>query len=181
MKLYYAALAVAGILLTFTGCSEAPDTRAADAKAIKDLETQWKAEYLAKDPDKLNAHYADDAVLMTPGSPAASTADARKELLKGLVNDPAFALSFEASSVEVAKSGDLAASRGTYTMTVTDPVTKKPVNDHGSYVTVYKKLAGAWKAVSDIVVSDVPTHPAVTKRSAAKRSETKKAAKKKKK
>jgi|GEM_PF-604170 len=177
MKCHYAAAALAGILLTLTGCSDAPDNRAADAKAIRDIETQWKSEYAAKELDKVGAHYADDAVLMTQGSPAASTAEARKELLKGMLADPAFALSFEATSVEVAKSGELAASRGTYTMTMTDPVTKKPVNDHGNYVTVYRKQTGTWKAVSDINVSDVPAHPAAT----AKKAPAKKAAAKKKK
>jgi hypothetical protein len=32
------------------------------------------------------------------------------------------------------------------------------MNDHGSYVTVYRKLAdGSWKAISDISTSEVPT------------------------
>jgi ketosteroid isomerase-like protein len=61
----------------------------------------------------------------------------------------------------VAGSGDLAYSRGTYTMTMTDPKTKKPVTDHGSYVTDYRKQPdGSWKAVADIVTSEVPMAPA---------------------
>jgi len=74
-----------------------------------------------------------------------------------MVADPAMSLKFQADRVEVAKSGDLAYTQGTYSMAMTDPATKNVVNDHGSYVTVYKKQAdGSWKSVSDIVTSAVP-------------------------
>ena len=50
---------------------------------------------------------------------------------------------------------------GTYTMTMTDSKTKKVMNDHGSYVTDYRKQPdGSWKAVADIVTSEVPMAPA---------------------
>ena len=40
---------------------------------------------------------------------------------------------------------------------MTNPKTKKPVTDKGKYVTVYKKQAdGSWKAVADILNSDMP-------------------------
>jgi hypothetical protein len=45
---------------------------------------------------------------------------------------------------------------------VTDPATKQPIHDKGSYATVYKKLAdGTWKAVSDIASSATPPGPAL--------------------
>jgi uncharacterized protein (TIGR02246 family) len=176
MKFRYAIQGTAALLLLLAGCSQtAPDTREADTKALKDLETQWNADYKSKDLDKAVAHYTADAVLMSPGAPAASTAEARKALIKELVDDPAGSLTFQTASVEVARSADLAASRGTYTMTMTDPKTKKPVTDHGSYVTVYKKQAdGMWKAVSDINVSDLPpVVPAAAKRAPARQGKKK--------
>jgi hypothetical protein len=40
---------------------------------------------------------------------------------------------------------------------VTDPQTKQIVNDHGSYVTTYRKQPdGTWKAIADIATSEVP-------------------------
>ena len=81
--------------------------------------------------------------------------------LKQMLADPVLTLKFEASRVEVASSGDMAYTQGSYTMTMTDPSTKKPINDKGSYVTVYKKQAdGSWKAVSDIASSATPPSPA---------------------
>ena len=42
-------------------------------------------------------------------------------------------------------------------MTMTDPKTKQPVTDHGKYVTIFRKQAdGKWKAVEDMISSDMP-------------------------
>lgn len=152
---------VALLSMLVAGCSQnAPDTREADAKALKDLETQWNQDFASKDVDKLAAHYADNAVLMGPGMPASSGKDAIRAELKEMLSDPALSLKFEASKVEVAKSGDLAYTQGSYTMTMTVPGSKQTMNDHGSYVTAYSKQPdGTWKAVADIATSEVPPTP----------------------
>jgi ketosteroid isomerase-like protein len=74
-----------------------------------------------------------------------------------MVADPTVSLKFQPTKVEVAKSGDVAYTQGTYTLTLTDPQTKQLINDHGSYVTTYRKQPdGTWKAVVDIATSEVP-------------------------
>lgn len=147
----------AGIALAMAACNQAPDTHDADVQAIKTLETTWNQDYAAKNPDKLASYYADDAVLMAPGMDPASGKDAVRKMIGQMVTDPALSLKFQASKVDAAKSGDMAFSQGSYTMTMTDSNTKQVVNDHGSYVTVYHKQAdGTWKVVSDIATSAVP-------------------------
>jgi ketosteroid isomerase-like protein len=92
--------------------------------------------------------------------PSTSGKDGIRTLLTQMIADPALALHFEASSVDVAKSGDLGYTRGKYTMDMTDPQTKQVVHDHGSYVTTYRKQAdGTWKAVTDIASSETPSIP----------------------
>jgi uncharacterized protein (TIGR02246 family) len=152
----FCGLTVLALLLA--GCSSTPpDTREADAKALKDLEAQWNREYASKDAAKVAAHYADDAVLMSPGMPASSGKDAISKTLMEMVSDPALSLKFQSSKVEVSKSGDLGYTQGSYTLTMTDPASKKVISDHGSYVTTYRKQAdGSWKAVADIASSEVP-------------------------
>lgn len=147
--------------LLLTGCNPAPpDTRDADMKALKDMETQWNQDFVSKDTSKLAAHYAENAVLMNPGMPASNGKDAIRKMLAEMVADPAFALKFQPSRVEVSKSGDMAFTQGSYTMSMTDPASKQVINDHGSYVTTYSKQAdGSWKAVADIAVSEVPPPP----------------------
>jgi hypothetical protein len=76
MKSGYIVLCVAGMSMLVGGCSDtpapAPDTSAADQKAIKDGEIAWDADFVSKDPDKLVAHYADDATLLMPAAPLMS-------------------------------------------------------------------------------------------------------------
>lgn len=103
------------------------------------------------------AFYADDEVLMAPGMEPFHGKDAMRAGLKDMLADPAVSLTFQSSKVEVAQSGDLACTQGSYKLTVTDPATHKPINDHGNYVTTFRKQAdGSWKAVADIPSSAVP-------------------------
>ena len=157
MKRLAAMIGTALIALMATACNQPADTHDADMQAVKDNEAQWNQDWASKDPDKIAVHYADDAVLMAPGSPATTGKDAIRSELKQMVSDPTLSLKFQASKVEVAKSGDLAYTQGSYTLTLTDPQTKQVINDHGSYVTTYRKQAdGTWKAVVDIASSEVP-------------------------
>jgi uncharacterized protein (TIGR02246 family) len=161
MKLFATFCAITAMALTMTACNDTPDTHDADVKAIQANESQWNQDFASKDPVKITAHYADDAVLIVPGTPAISGHDAILNSLKQMTSDPAMTLKFQATKVDVAKSGDLAYTEGTYNLTVTDPQTKQVINDHGSYVTTYRKQAdGTWKAVADIASSDVPPPPA---------------------
>ena len=156
MKHSVAILGAALVAAMLTGCSEtAASNPEADIKAIKDTEVQWNKDFEAKDALKLAAHYSDDAVLMNPGMPASKGKAAIQKTLTEMVSDPAFSLKFSADRVEAA--ANMGYTQGSYQMTMTDPATKKPMNDHGSYVTVYKKQAdGSWKSVQDIAVSEVP-------------------------
>jgi uncharacterized protein (TIGR02246 family) len=156
--------ALAAVALSLAACNPAPpaapDTHDADVKAISDVEAQSNQAWAAKDVDKIMAFYADDAVLMTPGTEAIHGKDALRTSLKGMLADPAVSLTFQSSKVDVAKSGDLGYTQGSYKLTVTDPTTHKPVNDHGSYVTTFRKQAdGSWKAEADIATSEVPPMP----------------------
>jgi uncharacterized protein (TIGR02246 family) len=156
MKRFAALCATTALTLTAVACNDA-DTHDADVKAVQANEAQWLQDYATKDADKIVAHYTDDAVLIVPGTPVASGRDAIRTELKQMVADPALALKFQATKVDVAKSGDLAYTQGSYTLSLTDPQTKQIINDHGSYVTTYRKQAdGSWKAVVDIVTSDMP-------------------------
>jgi len=158
MKSFAVLGGVAVLATMMAGCSQtAMDTHEADARLLKDNETQWNQEWALKDPEKLMAHYAEDAVLMAPGMPASYGKDAIRKTLKEMLTDPAVSLKFQASKVEVAKAGDVGYTQGSYTLTMTDPNSKQVVNDHGSYVTTYRKASdGSWKAMADIATSEVP-------------------------
>ena len=143
------------LAVIFVGCKQAPppapNTHDADVKAIRDLEAAWVQAFAAKDVDKIGAFYADDASMFDPDAPVISGKAAIKEAYKPFLADKNSSLTFVSDKVDVAKSGDLGYSQGAYTMTFTDPKTKKVLTDRGKYVTVYKKQTdGSWKAVADI-------------------------------
>lgn len=156
-------ITIIGLLFLTSACQQqAPDTRAADELAIRDLETEWSKVAAAKDLDRFMSFYADDASVFDPNQPIMTGKEAIRAGLTKFLATPGLALSFQTAKVEVARGGDLAYTHGTYTMSMNDPK-GKPVNDKGKYVTVYRKQPdGKWKAVADINNSDMP-RPAPSK------------------
>jgi uncharacterized protein (TIGR02246 family) len=179
MLLRSATILSLGLILFSTGCQQAPaDTHEADVKAIRDLETAWMQAFNTRDSAKVAVFYADDATVLIPNAPAFNGVDAIKGAFKSLLDDPNFKLSFSATKVDVAKSGDLAYTQGSYTMTTTDPATKNPADEKGKYLTVYRKQAdGKWKGVEDTFMTDAPA-PAPAPATQAKRKTNPKRAKK---
>jgi len=148
------------LVLMAAACNRTADLQSDGAQAILNTETQWNKDYLSRDPEKLMTYYADDAVLMPPGLQPSVGKDSIRDLMKAMASDPALTLKFHAARIEIARSGDIGYSQGSYTMTMTDPHTKKVVTDRGSYVTTYHKESdGQWKAVADIATSEVPPGP----------------------
>ena len=133
-----------------------PDTRAADESAIRAAETEWSNRASAKDLEGILSNYAEDASMLPPNAPIATGKEAIRKAWSEMLALPGMALSWQTIKVEVARSGDLAYTHGSYEMSVND-AKGKPVKDLGKYATVWKKQAdGSWKAVADIFNSDQP-------------------------
>ena len=153
------------LILTLAACTQAPppapDTREADAKAIRDAEATVLKAWNAKDVDKVAAFYAENASFLAPNMPTMNGVAAFKPTIKEMTSDPNFAMAFAATKVEVSKSSDYGYSQGTYTLTTTDAKSKKAMTEKGKYLTVYQKQAdGSWKAVADTFNADGPATPA---------------------
>lgn len=151
---------IALLSFTFVG------TAAADPKieqALRDLDAQWSAAAGAKDLDKTVSYYAEAAIVLPPNAPSATTKEAIRSAWKEMLARPGAGISWKATKVEVAKSGDLACVSGTYEDTMTD-ASGKPVKDRGKYVEIFKKQAdGTWKVIVDIWNSDLPAASAEKK------------------
>lgn len=167
MQARYLSLAAASLAVVLAGCTPAapppppPDTHDADVKAIKDVEATWVQNFATKDVDKIASVYSDDASVLITGMPVINGIPAIKDTLKPMVADKGFSITFASDKVDVAKSGDIGYSQGSYTMASTAPKTKKVMTEKGKYVTVFKKGAdGNWKAVADIFNADGPATPA---------------------
>jgi ketosteroid isomerase-like protein len=141
--------------LTASGCTSGAKATVDTAKieeSIRAQEAQWQKDYAAKDINALSAHYADNGVLGAPGEALAASDVDRRKALQPLVDDPNMKLTFASDRVQVAEAGDLAYSRGHYSMTTTDKATNKPTTGDGTYLTIYQKQSdGSWKAVEDFI------------------------------
>lgn len=156
MKRILVLVTFLGLLcLTLAAQQKASGKRGADEAAIRDTEVQWSKAAQENDVERFASFYADDASLFEPNSPVVTGKEAIREAVKKLFATPGLALSFQTAKVDVARSGDMAYTQGSYTMKMND-ARGKPMTDTGKYVTVYKKVDGKWKAVADIFNSDLP-------------------------
>ena len=146
------------LIVTLTlGVAAAAACWAADTKleqALRDADSQWSKAAGAKDLDKTVSFYSDDAVVLPPNGTAKTTKDAIRALWKDLIGSVT-SVSWTATRVEMAKSGDMACLSGTYELTMNDGT-----KDHGKYCEVWEKKGGTWKCGTDIWNSDLPATPA---------------------
>jgi ketosteroid isomerase-like protein len=143
------AFALAAVAVSLAG-----DTKA--EQALRDADAAWSKAAESKDLDKTVSYYSADAIVLPPNAPIATTKEAIKKIWQDMLATPGFVITWKATKVEVAKSGDLGFVSGTYELTMND-ASGKPVTDKGKYVEVWEKKAdGKWKCGTDTWNSDLP-------------------------
>lgn len=124
-------------------------------QALRDADDQWSKAAGAHDLEKTLSFYSNDAIVLPPNQPAITTRDGIRDMWKQILADMT-SMSWKATRIEVAKSGELGYVTGTYEMTIKD-ATGTPINDRGKYLEVWEKLPdGAWKCGADMFSSDLP-------------------------
>jgi len=150
------------LALAFSGCgpAAAPDTRAADEAAIRKADADWVKAAQTKQVDAWVAFYADGAVVLPPNEKLATGRESIRKSVAPLLGLPGLAITWQASKVEVARSGDLAYLYGAYEISW-DESGGRRATDLGKIVEIWKKQPdGNWKCVLDTWNSDLPTAPA---------------------
>ena len=135
-------------------CNFASAANGADEKALRGADAEWSKAADAKDLDKTVSFYADDALVLPPNEAAVTSKGGIRNLWKGLI-DSVTDVSWKATRVEMAKSGEMACLTGTYELTMKDGT-----KDRGKYCEVWEKKGGTWKCGTDIWNSDLPATPA---------------------
>jgi len=139
-------------LVLSVGCQGPAGLSEADRTAIRQGDENYGNLLNARDFKGLAALYAEDAIVL-PSNQAA--VQGRAAIQAALEAFPPISNS-QFQVLEIEGLGDLAYSRGTYSMTVT-PAGAAPIEDRGKYIEIWRKQAdGSWKILRDIWNSDLP-------------------------
>ena len=164
MRTHCKSIVITGcyLALLFAGCTQQPDTRAADERAIREADSAWSAAAAAKDLDGYMSYFAPDASSFRPNAPIATGLEAIRNAFVQPFATPG-SISWKTTNVEVSRAGDLGYAFGTYEGASKD-AKGQPVTHRGKYLSVWKKQPdGKWKAVADMYNSDLPVTPPPSK------------------
>ncbi len=93
---------------------------AQDETAVRAASAGWSKAAQSKDLEKSLTFFADDAIMISPQSPAVEGKDNIRKGWQQMLALPGPGLSFSAARVEVARSGDLAWEQGAYEFGTSD-------------------------------------------------------------
>jgi ketosteroid isomerase-like protein len=143
------------LLIVGAGCAKKEVDVEAERDALRKADIQWSS--TAGDVDAWTAYFAPDGAMYPPNEPARVGVDQIREWGTMMMSMPGFSVSWQPETVEVAASGDIGYTAGTFKLAALEPM----INDHGKYLCTWKKDAsGAWKVAVDMFSSDVAMMPA---------------------
>jgi uncharacterized protein (TIGR02246 family) len=129
--------------------------KADEEKNLRETDTAWSASAAKKDADAVAGFMTDDGSTLAPNEPAAKGREAVKKGWTGILSLKDLNIKWEPATVEVADSGEIGYTSGTWTMDWTGDKGEK-MKDNGKYLEVWKKVDGKWKCYLDMYSSDNP-------------------------
>jgi len=129
--------------------------RTAEENELRAADVAWSEAAGKKDVDAVAGFMTDDGATLPPNEPAAKGRNAVKKGWANLLGLKDVSVKWEPTQVQVANSGEIGYTNGTYDLSFTDPKGAK-VNDKGKYVEIWKKVDGKWKCYLDMYSSDIP-------------------------
>jgi uncharacterized protein (TIGR02246 family) len=154
-----ASWVVAGILAlvcSLTELAHAASPASADEAAIRAQTASWEKAYNSGDAKAVTAQYAEDALLLPPGSPGVSGRAAILAFFtKDIADSKAAGVVFVINpKTDVGVSGNTGWESGTYKATV-----KGAVVETGKFLSVSRKKDGKWQYIRDTWNADAPPAP----------------------
>lgn len=137
-----------------TSCATMRANIPQEEATLRDLNRRWVATVPARDAATWASMYADDGVQISPTGEVLRGPDEIRRAMAEFMNSPNLQLTFAPTRINVSAAGDLATELGTYQLAFDGPQGR--VEDHGSYVTNWRKRDGQWRAITDIATSSKP-------------------------
>jgi ketosteroid isomerase-like protein len=135
----------------------------AEEAAIKKADEEWAKTAQSRNVDGWLAFYADDAVIMPPNDIAAYGKEGARKPVSELLALPGLVITWEATNVEVARSGDIGYLTGEYLVAFKNDH-GQTATDRGKLLQVWRKQPdGSWKCIADTWNSDQPASAPTTK------------------
>jgi ketosteroid isomerase-like protein len=126
------------------------------AEALRAADAAWLKAYQEKDGVKAAGFYAAQGAMLAPNRPLLSGKDALAKFIAKSFEMRDYHITWHPSKVEVAHSGELGYTSGSYEIGFRE-LSGKLFLDKGKYLMVWKKQAdGAWKVLFDMSNSDLP-------------------------
>jgi len=130
-----------------------------DAAALMAVDAHFASLVAEKGFAAFDGFFADDAVYLPMYEPLLEGREAIMSSFRPLFDDATVRLTWKPLRADIAKSGDLGWTTGSYEVTAKDKDGATVVR-HGKYVTIWRKQAnGEWKAVLDGGNPDEPPAP----------------------
>lgn len=146
--LFLVALAVFALAACAAPPAEEPMVDvAAEAQAIRDASATWLQAAQARDAATMDGFFAASATTIFDGAIHEGLAAIQASREEEWASEPDGVVNWTTTEVEVAASGDLACERGNWTYDP-DGAGEAP-EEHGEYLTVWKKIEGQWKVLYD--------------------------------
>jgi len=120
---------------------------AAEEQAVRDASRAWLQAVQVKDAATIDGYFAANAASLFDGKYLEGLAAIQMNREQEWAANPDFTMDWTTTEVGVAASGDLAYERGAWTFDP-DGAGEAP-EEHGQYLTVWKKIGGQWKALVD--------------------------------
>ena len=140
-------LAVTVVAFMAMGCGSPPPPP--DASVLMDADRAFASAVAKVGTDAWVSWFAEDGAQIQPGMGEIRGHPAIRDLMAGL-DDPGYSLRWEPLRADIAASGDLGWTTGTYVSEMTDEGGNVR-RGQGRYVTIWRKQAdGSWKVVMDL-------------------------------
>ncbi len=145
------------LALTLAACQpEVEPLSMEDVSAIRNTAAAYHEAAVSKDWDAVAEYYTPDAVIMPPNQPAIQ---GRTSIREWYASFPPVS-EVELPIVEIDGRGDLAYTRGTYTLTMMIAGAPEPVTDSGKNLQIWlKQPDGSWLIAIDTFNTDLPLPP----------------------
>ena len=126
-----------------------------EEKNLRAADIAWSDAAGKKDAEAVAAFMTEDGIQLPPNAPSAKGREATRKEWENIFALKDAEVKWEPMMVQVADSGDLGYTSGTYALSFTDPKAGK-ITDKGKYLEVWKNVDGKWKCHLDMYSSDNP-------------------------